>query len=126
MVARHQESGIEWTANVSMENSPDMVRLGQYVFSLLPPSSTEDLLPKNVPSSLGAGHFTSVGTYVYRWRCVELPLPAKEFTVTVSPFLFYFQYHSQDLFALAPLFVCSCIIYRSSFNSRLYSGTMIE
>lgn len=89
MVAKHQESGMEWTANVSMENSPDIMRLGQYVFSLLPPSSTEDLLPNTITSPLGAGHFTSAGTYLYRWRCVELPLPTKELTVTVSPFLFF-------------------------------------
>lgn len=80
MVATHEESGFEWTAKVSVDNSPDMVRLGQYVFSLLPPTDE----PPGAAGSLGAGHFSSVGTYVYRWRCVELPLPSKEFTVTVS------------------------------------------
>jgi hypothetical protein len=88
MVATHQESGVEWTTKVSVDNSPEMVRLGQYVFSLLPPNDE----PPGAAASLGTGHFSTVGTYVYRWRCVELPLPSKEFTVTVSNYDFLLRW----------------------------------
>ena len=112
MVAQHRETGFEWTVSVSAETSSDVVRLGQYVFSLLPPRdqgggnnyggigngagcppsmasgcSSAVLVAAAAAghSSVGLGHFVVAGTYHYRFRCVELVLQAKEFSVTVLP-----------------------------------------
>ena len=89
MVARHRESGQEWTQKVSAETRPEVTRHGQYVFSLLPPDddavASEAAVGASVHESTGQGCFSLAGTYEYRWRCVELALPTKEFTVTVRP-----------------------------------------
>lgn len=82
MIAVHRESGTEWSKTLSAENSPDVTVHGHYVFNLLPPSAGAVA----AGDSIGLGRFAAAGTYLYKFRCVELILPTKDFIVQANSF----------------------------------------
>jgi hypothetical protein len=86
MLMTHSESGDDIIAKstVAFGALPDMGKLGQYIFSLVPfpPHGTGPIAGGQI-DSIGAGHFIRAGIYTYSFRVLELPLPTKEFSVRV-------------------------------------------